>query len=394
MPKRIQRPGTILVIVVILLIFAATALAAFLDRASNDLLVASHLKVSNRLREDAYSALETTLGVLEDFYHADGNALHSPGEGWGDPLGFAGWTPAAGHKVEVSFADESGKLPLIHTDQTTMVALFESWGLSQDDAQHLTDVLRVWVHPDALPVVAPTADYETDPGVPYDRPLRSLRTYDELAAIDYARDVLYDASGRPNEMWWRFYNDFSLFNYTTPNINGASPEVLAALGQWTGPQLQNIADFLAGKGDFVTPNPLGVQWFSSTTDVRRVTGGLGAPGKFGTAISALRILVTVHEGGSVYRVSAVVAPQGGARTVTTTATAAHLSASNAQNGENQPTNPLQAGGPGNTASTQQTAAANAGTVNLRFPFTILEIRENEQILTPPELPPLPSLSTT
>lgn len=376
-----------LVIVIIMLIFTATALTAFLDRASNDLLVAEHIKVANRLREDAYSALETTLGVLEDFRQAGGGSLRTPNEGWGDPLGWAGWSPSAGHTVEVSFQDESGKLPLIQTKATTMMNLFEAWGLSQDDAQHLTDVLRVWMHPDYLPVVAPNPDYEQD-AIPYDQPLRSMRSYDELAAIDYAKDLFYDANGRKTDLWWRFYNDFSLFNYATPNINAANPEVMTALGQWDPEEQQNITDYLAGKGDFVTPNPLGVQWFSSSSDLQRVVGAGGNPTLFGEAIFALRVNITVHEGKSIYRLSAVVAPQGGARTVNTTATAAHQSVTNAANGENSTTNPLTPSGPNNTATSAQTSAAAAGTVNINFPFTILDIKENDQILDPPPLPPL------
>lgn len=379
--------GTVLVIVIVMLMFTATALTAFLDRASNDLLVAEHIKVANRLREDAHSALETTLAVLEDFRQADGGSLHSPSEGWGDPLAWAGWSPSAGHTVDVSFVDESGKLPLIHTNATTMMNLFEAWGLGQDDAQHLTDVLRVWMHPDYLPVVAPSPDYEQD-AIPYDQPVRSMRSYDELAAIDYAKDLFYDAEGHKTDLWWRFFNDFSLFNYPSPDINAANPEVMTALGQWNAEQQQDITDYLAGKGDFVTPNPLGVQWFSSSGDLQRVVGGFGYPNLFAEAITALRINITVHEGKSVYRLSAVVAPQGGAHTVNTTATAAHQSVTNATNGENTASNPLTPNGPNNTATSAQTSAAASGTVNINYPFTILEIKENDQILTAPPLPPL------
>lgn len=376
-----------LVIVLLMLIFTATALTAFLDRASNDLLAASRIKTANRLRPEAYSALDTTLGVLEDFIQADGGALHSPGEGWGDPLSWAGWSPAPGDKVDVSFVDESGKLPLIHTNATTMLNLFEAWGLSQDDAQHLTDVLRVWMHPEYLPVVAPSPDYEQD-AVPYDQPLRSMRSYDELAAIDYAKDLFYDTNGHKTDLWWRFYNDFSLFNFNSPNINAANPEVMTALGQWDQSQQQDITDYLAGKGDFVTPNPLGVQWFSSASDLQRVVGAFGNPGQFVETITALRINITVHEGKALYRLSAVVAPQGGARTVNTTATAAHQSVTNASNGENSANNAFTPNGPSNTATGAQSSAASSGTANINYPFTVLEIHENDQILTAPDLPPL------
>ncbi|HEY3756252.1 MAG TPA: hypothetical protein VGL42_08900 [Opitutaceae bacterium] len=380
--------GTVLIIVIVMLMFTAAALTTFLDRASNDLLVAEHVKVSNRLREDAYSALEVTLGVLMDFQQAQGGTLRAPSEGWGDPLAWAGWSPPSGHKVDVAFVDESGKLPLIQTNATTMLTLFEAWGLSQNDAQHLTDVLRVWIHNDYLPQVAPTPDYE-ESAVPYDQPLRSLRSYDELAAIDYAKDIFYDANGRKTDLWWRFYNDFSLFNYPTPNVNAANQDLLAGVGQFDPEQQKAITDFLADKGDFVTPNPMGAQWFTSGSDLKRVVGAVGNPAPFGASIAALQINITVHEKKSIYRLSVIVSPsQGGARTVNTTATAAHQSVANAANGENATANPLGPSGPNNTATNAQTSAAAAGTVNIQFPFTILEIEENDQILTPPTLPPL------
>ena len=118
----------------ITLLFTATALIAFLDKAGNDLLVEARVRVADRLRVDAYSALDVTLAVLEDFRQAD-NGLRSPNEGWSDPLGWAGWTPADGNTVEVSFQDESGKIPLIHADQTTLNTMFQDWGMAQGVCQ-------------------------------------------------------------------------------------------------------------------------------------------------------------------------------------------------------------------------------------------------------------------
>ncbi len=106
---RRSKKASVLLVVLITILFTAFALVAFIDKASNDLLVEARAAASNRLRVDAYSALEVTLGVLNEFLQVDG-ALHSPAEGWGDPLEFAGYEPASGRTVEVTFEDESGKL--------------------------------------------------------------------------------------------------------------------------------------------------------------------------------------------------------------------------------------------------------------------------------------------
>ena len=76
-----------LVIVMMTLLFAAMAVIAFMEKASNDLLVEQRAAQDRRLRTEAYSALETVLAVLEEFRSVD-NGLRSPAEGWADPLGF------------------------------------------------------------------------------------------------------------------------------------------------------------------------------------------------------------------------------------------------------------------------------------------------------------------
>src|SRR6185312_15765438 len=139
-----SRRASILVIVLITLVLTAAALVAFLDRAANDLLMAARSAQADRLRPDAYSALEVVLGVLEDFRESD-NGLRHPSEGWGDPLTWAGWTPADGYTVEVAIQDESGKMPLRTVTATEMLNLFQYWGMSPPDAQRMTDSLLSWM---------------------------------------------------------------------------------------------------------------------------------------------------------------------------------------------------------------------------------------------------------
>jgi len=148
--------GSILVIIMITLVFTAAALVAFLEKASTDLLVDARTVTNDRLRVDAYSALEVTLAVLQDFNTAD-HGLRSPNEGWGSPLDWAGWSsPTDGHTVEVAFEDESGKIPLIRIGSADLLAMFENWNLSQNDAQHLADVLLSWMHQNYIATVAPS----------------------------------------------------------------------------------------------------------------------------------------------------------------------------------------------------------------------------------------------
>jgi general secretion pathway protein K len=382
-----RQRGSIIVLVMVTLLFTAAALVAFLDKASSDLLVDARAAQAARLRPDAYSALEVTIGVLQDFNSTD-NGLRAPTEGWNDPLTWAGWTPAEGHTVDVTFQDESAKIPLIHADAQTLLNLFESVGygsMAQSDAQRLIDGLLTWMQPNYVPVSAFSPDYEQS-AIPYDAPDRSLRSMDELAAIDVVRDQFFDANGRPNALWWQFCNDFSIFNFRGVNINGANPDVLTAVGQFDPEQITAISSYLAGTSQLST---LGRKWFTSAADLQSITGPAGNLRAFAFTIRALRILITVHEGKTVYRLSAVVAPQGGATTVQTTATDAKAAASNSASGEAATTTSTNtASAISGTPTAAQTAAA--ASANIRFPFTILELRENDDILTPPPPPPEPA----
>ena len=372
--------SSILVLVLITLVFTATALTAFLEKASNDLMVEVRQSDSRRLRQEAFSALEVTLAVLEDFRQAD-NGLHSPAEGWGDPLGWAGWTPSEGRKVEVALRDESGKIPLAHADMASMTTLFETWQMAPSDAEKLADVLLGWMQNGHVYTSSVTPDYG-QASVPYAEPARALRSFSELAAIDYAKDIFFDGNGLPTAYYWRFVDDFSLFTFAQPNVNGANADVMASLGQYSDAQRQHIGDYLAGTGLYAQQ---GQQWFQNTATLTAVAGLGGNANPFSTTISALRIQVTVREGRSVYRVSAVVAPQGGATINQTAATNATTAATG--------TSPTTTASVTSTAQPSATAnsatAAAAASQSINYPFTLLEMVEDDDIPQAPPAAPTP-----
>jgi general secretion pathway protein K len=370
--------SSVLVLVLVTLVFTAAALTAFVEKAGNDLMVEVRRSDSKRLRQEAFSALEVTLAVLEDFREAD-NGLHSTAEGWGDPLTWAEWTPSQGRSVDVSFRDESGKVPLAHADLTTLTNMFEAWQMAPADAEKLADAIEGWMARGYSYTTTLTPDYP-DAAVPYAEPQRPMRSFTELAAIDDARDVFFDENGLPNGNYWRFVDDFSLFNFPQPNANGANADVMAAVGQYTDIQRQHISDFLNGTGQYAND---GQQWLQNAAQLAAVAGLGGNAGTFGTTIAALRINVTVHDGRSQYRVSVVVAPQGGATTNQTLATNATAAASNASPATTASiTSTAQ---PSSTANSATASAAASQSIN--YPFTLLEILEDDDIPQPP--PALP-----
>ena len=381
------RRASVLVIVMITLLFTAFALVSFIEKAGNDLLVEQREAESRRLRIEAYSSLEVTLAVLEDFRLAT-NGLHSPAEGWNDPLAFAGHVPTEDRTVDVSFDDESAKLSLPHADARVLSRLFQVWKVPAADADMAADALMGWMHPDHVYTTTVSVDYERG-SVPYEAPGRSLRSYQELAAIEKVRELFYTDDGRPNDLWLRFVDNVSLLNFAKPNLNAAKPDVLMALGQFDETQQQNLSDFTAGTGSFKTAGP---GYFRDLNDAQRIAGTTsGNTGAFVTTISALRVNLTVHDGRSEFKLSAVVTSGNAAQTVQTTATSvrAQTSASKnttavaAQNQAANATNPAAApASPTGTAAGQTVASRN-----LNYPFTLLEIRENAEIPPPPPPPP-------
>lgn len=359
--------GSVILIVLVTITFATVALFSFMERASNDLLVEKRVYDAARLRLEAYSALETTLAVLEDFRQVNGS-LRSPAEGWGNPLEWSGYEPEAGRKVEVAFVDESGKFSLPNATQSTMINLYKDWGLSQPEAEILADAILSWMKKDYVPSSAGAPDkddYEREE-IPFDPPGRPLRSYDELATIAVARDVFYDEAGQPNELWQRFVNAFSLYSYTNPSVNGASSELLAGLGISDLRQKKQLSDFLRGSGPYQNQGP---GYFKNSQDVDSLFGTQTAASQLDTQIKALRIIVTVHEGQSVFRINALVAPQGGAKVPTMVV----------------PVNGDAASSTGNSANAKDGSASASGsqaTKKLNYPFTILEFRENDEMPSP------------
>jgi general secretion pathway protein K len=379
------RRGSVLVIVMVTLLFATFALVTFMERASVDLLVDQRELLTKRLRQEAYSALEMTLGVLNEFREA-GNGLRSPAEGWGDPLGFAGYVPADDRVVEIAFEDESGKLPLPQVNAQILTNLFKHWALSQADAESLADVLLGWMKRNHVYTSAVEPNYETG-AIPYVPPGRSLRSFSELAAIEKVREMFFDEDGRPNDLWRRFVDNVSLFDFPRPNLNGAKPDALAALGQFDETQQRNLGDYLRGTGTYRNQGP---RFFQSPTDAQRVAGPTGDSGAFASTISALRITVTVRDGSISYRLSTVIAPPNGASTVQTTATAGRTQtpgtgAQTAAQQQNRPNAGQMTPRPGTSPTTPGSGSAEQ---SLRYPFTLLEIRENDEI-PPPPAPPIP-----
>ena len=367
--------GSVILLVLMTLLLTAFALTKYLEKTAVDLLADAREVRAERLRVEAYSALETTLAVLQEFRTVDGG-LYSPTEGWGTPLDFAGYAPPEGLVVEAAIEDESGKIPLPHADFQTLRDLFLLFDLKQSDAERLADALLVWMQQGYEPVdsfSARATDYERA-ALPHDPPARSLHSFAELASIQFARDLFYDDQGRPNDLWRRFADSVSLYDFTQPNLNGARDTTLAALGRYDAPSVKMITDYLAGLGSYSRQGPA---FFHTSQDVAGLVGQAAMSSRLGTQVRCLRITVTVREGSTSFRVSAVVAPPGGAGLPPADAPTATTNSSTTTNQNPSGTNASGSSPPATTATSTTSSQTQP---SLNYPFTLLEIRENDEIV--------------
>ncbi|MDF9832139.1 hypothetical protein M2103_000347 [Ereboglobus sp. PH5-5] len=389
-PRKLRsRRASIIIVVLVMMAFASIALALFMEKAFNDLAVEVRANDAANMRVEAYSAMETTLAVLEDFRAALGS-LHSPAEGWADPLGFAGYEPInPDYTVEVAFEDESGKLSLPNVNATTLTSLFTYWGLDETTAAKLTDALLGWMRADYIPATAGAPlpeDYDTG-DLPFTPPARTLRSFDELASIEFARDIFYDETGRPNELWHRFVQTFSLYDFQTPNINAAPPDILGALGNLDTSLDEKLSNFLQGEDGRTLAGAGG--YFASKDEVDTLLGAGTPASQLGVTISALRVIITIRQGPANYRLNALVAMPGTGGAKLPAAWARQNTASTSTSGTNSNNNTTPGNqGTSRTSNNANTTRANAsaGTTqkNLNYPYTFLEIREND--LVPPPAP--------
>jgi Type II secretion system (T2SS), protein K len=362
-----SRRGSVLIIVLVTLLFAALLLTRLIETSGPDLIIAMRLADRDRLRADAYGALETTLAALEDFRVVDGS-LYAPTQGWSDPLDYAGYVPREGVTVAVGFEDESAKLSLPHLNLDTLNALLVQLGLTVPDAARVADALFGWTHNSHIAAESATSAEVYEQGnPPAEPPYRSLRSFDELAGIAVARDFFYEADGRPKPLLDDFKQAVSLYRFNTTNLNSAGSVVLLASG-WDASQASALQKYLATAVSATRTRP----YVRSLKELRAQVGN--APTRnLGAQIQVLRITVTARQGAAQLQVSALV----------TWSSQASLPASLATNPENATAATGTPGAASSSGQAQPPAAPVSAANSLRYPFTVLEISESTPSVTPP-----------
>lgn len=356
--------GSILVLVLAFVILLTFIVTAFLEDASSRIKYYGLFHNRDDLRVDAYSALETSLAVLNTYREVE-SALWGPEQGWGNPLADTSFQPANAASVSVEFIDESARLPLNDLSYDELLDLFELLDFDLSDAESLADGFLDWTDEDNDRRLNgfDGDDYE-DREPPYRPANAPVESFAEMRLIRPFDRLFFDEeTGRPLPLWNRFRNAVSLYNSGPVNINSAPALVMDWLYE------RGLVDPYA-----VERHLLGRDGEPGTEDdrlLRQDTEGIlleGASERASTELELLRVKVTASRGQARFVLEAMVewigANPGAGRTAS----------SNQRNEDtaNQPNNRNSNRNPSRSNTRTDLPSAS----DLGYPFRILRLLEN------------------
>jgi general secretion pathway protein K len=298
-----RRRGSVIIVVLVLITLASLLLARFMEDNSLELSIATHEADRRRLRADAQSELELALAVIAEIRSIDLNKIHAPSQGFDDPHAYAGFPPRDGLQVQFDYEDETAKLPLSVLTKNDLIQLLYSLGMEQRDAERVSDAIVAWQSKsyESLEEEASDAAYQraTLSFRPARRPIRS---FEEFRSIGVAKEMFFDERGRATPIFQAFKACVSLYTFPQANINTASDAVLLSQGLDEN-QLALIRERQVEMARRVVGVPA---YFRVADEVRQLIGGANLE-KFDDEIILMWVRVTVKEGLSKCRVSALVA---------------------------------------------------------------------------------------
>jgi Type II secretion system (T2SS), protein K len=392
------RRGSVIVVVLVTLLLASLMLVKFMESSAVELTLATRQADKERLRGDAFAALETALAVMSEIAEVD-EGLRTPAQGWDDPYGYAGEAPREGVTITYAFQDESGKLSLPKISFDDMVLLAQALGLGENDARRFSDGLYTWMTPQHTPteIEAEASRYERDT-IAHEPPRRSLRSWEELRAVRVARDYVYDADGALTPFGTALHASVSLYEFSDTNANAVAPAVGTMRG-WDATQTARVESYRAGKTSRAPGAPA---WFRSTDELSAVLGPKTDVKDIGAEARLVRVEVTAREGQATLRLAALVALDKDVKlpaAVSADAEERKAAASRAAAGGTEntatATNEKNAGtdtksktgtGAGGTNTTNRGGSGGAASAEekLNYPFVILEVSESAGL--PPVAP--------
>ena len=302
--KKRHRRGSVIIIVLVLITLASLSLGRFMEDNSLELQMSTQAADRQRLRADAQSELELALAVIAEIRAIDLNKIHAPSQGYEDPHAYAHFPARDGLEVTFAYEDETAKLPLSVLTKNDLIQLLYSLGQEQRDAEKVADALVAWQSKsyESIEEAATDAAYQRST-LSYRPARRPFRTFEEFRSVGVAKDFFFDELGHSTPLFDAFKSCVSLYTFPQSNINTASDAVLLSQGL-DETQLGQIRD----RQKEISRKSVGTPpYFRVTDEVRRLIGGNAPLRMFDDEVILMWVRVTVKEGLSKCRVSALVA---------------------------------------------------------------------------------------
>jgi hypothetical protein len=357
-----SKRGAILVFVLALIVFISVLCLRLMEETVQELRHVSQQHRRDDLRVNAYSALDLAAGVLNEFKSIEG-ALYDPTQGWGDPLSWAEVSPLDPMITwDIKIVDESAKINPRNASKKDLIAMFALMHNKtgsrpdQDDGEPYYDAWMDWEDADDNEREEGAEDdyYEKfDP--PYFTPGKKVQSFEEFRMIkgfSYDEDLseytglFFSQNGSENTNMKNFRSAFSFFHEGPVNINGAS---------------SFLKRFLCGDNDSLHEEILtgprfgGTEpYFTNLTDPNLAQIQTIRGIKIACKATLFRVKITVSRGKARFRLQAILS-------------------SDLQMGNSS-------GKSDSKKSQEKVRSRSAQNVSLNYPFRVLSIRENENLI--------------
>ena len=220
--------GSVLISVLAIITLLAFLITSFIEDTLEDLEYRAYFEQPNNFKATAYSYLECTLAVINEIALIDDGMIHSPEQGWGNPVDYFDPSTSRDWDVRITATDATSKIPLnILSKDQLMDLLEDGLGFDFSTSQELSDSFIDWIDEDESKLLNgfESEDYlSKDP--PYRSANRPLETLKELILIESWRENFFDLEGNPNEIFVLLDSLVTVIHQEPVNINSASQQVL------------------------------------------------------------------------------------------------------------------------------------------------------------------------
>ena len=261
---KIKKRGAILVFVLGLVVLLGTLCLRLMEETIHELRHVSQFHKRDDLRLHAYSLVDITVGVLNEFRTLDGNILKTGG-GWENPIEWSGLQPFDPKvKWAVSLRGESGKLPLFSTDPKILKEIFaimqagERGMVDESNGQPFYDAWKDWEDADGNEREEGAEDgFYEDMDPPYYTAGQKVKSFEEFRMIKgfgydpnnpYESGLFFDEFGNETENMRNFRSSFSFYHEGKVNICESSPFLLGYICDDDESLMQEVSEWTPGDG--------------------------------------------------------------------------------------------------------------------------------------------------